>query len=279
VHDSGRAGLGHRRRMEALEQGFRRRGFDTAVSVMADQVRAPVVVVDSYDRRADEAWVEADVVVAVDDLDRDLAVDVLVDPSPGSRREPHRRAGVVLAGAEFALLGPGLPPAARPAAAVVERVVVTLGGHDPEGLAFAVARELARLRPDVVVASTGGPTDEGRRGVVEALATTSGLGSALAAADLVVCAGGVTLLESLVLERPTVVVTVAANQRRSAEAVVLAGAAVAATPTTAAVAASSLIDDPERRAALAGRAGALVDREGPDRVAAAVAERLDGAGR
>lgn len=265
--------------MEALEEGLRRRGFDTLVEPVGDSIAAPIVVVDSYERRADGGWVDADLIVAIDDLDRDLAVDVLVDPSPGSTPDPHRRSSVVLAGPRFALVGPGLPDRVREPAEVVQRVLVTLGGHDPEGLAWRIGSEIVRHQPDLVVATTGGPVEDDDRAGVERTATTSGLGAALDAADLVVCAGGVTLIESLVLGRPTVAVIVAENQRRAAEAAEAAGAAVLATAASAAGEAHRLVGDPAARRKLGGRARDLVDRGGPDRIAAVVADRLAGARR
>ena len=93
-------GLGHRRRMEALARGARRAAATTVVLVPLgrDDRDRPrdVVVVDSYRVRADDrAFARAGVVVAVDDLARDLAVDLVVDPSPGAvgARAPPRAPG------------------------------------------------------------------------------------------------------------------------------------------------------------------------------------------
>ncbi|MEP6624358.1 MAG: hypothetical protein ABJC79_07940, partial [Acidimicrobiia bacterium] len=130
------AGLGHRRRLEALAAALGALDVETTV-VALDAYRpggdVDLVVIDSYRERADDRGrFDARVVAAIDDLDRDLAVDVVVDPSPGADGSRHRRARRVLAGADYAIVDPALVVARastsepRPADPV-RRVVVTLG--------------------------------------------------------------------------------------------------------------------------------------------------------
>lgn len=256
--------------MEALAEAFAQLGARAEVIPMAPTVEADIVVVDSYERRADGGWAGGGMVVAVDDLDRDLEVDVVVDPSPGGTGEAHQRAPMVLVGVRYALIGPNLPHRPPTPAVDVASILVTTGGHDPQGRAWGIARRIARRCPGTEVSCTGGPAVPDLREGVLAVETTSGLGPVLARADLVVCAGGVTLLESLALGRPTVVVVVAENQARAAAAVVEAGAAVAATEDDAASTAAVLVDDRDRRMGLSSRARHLVDRRGPSRVASVV---------
>lgn len=278
VYDDGPgAGLGHRRRMEAVARALRARGV--AVRTVATDAlagggegdgSAAVLLVDSYHRRADDPGVRRfgdALVAAVDDVERDLDVDIVVDPSPGADATSHRRAGTALAGAAYALvdLDPG---SAQPLGDDVRRVVVTLGGGQAD--AGPIATELASALPGVEVRVTAALHVDVGAGRVVPLTTTSGLAGELAQADLVVCAGGVTLLEALALGRPTVVVTIAENQRRSVTGTVGAGAAVPATLADAASVAAALARDPDRRRALGRAAAELVDGRGPERVADAL---------
>ena len=74
------------------------------------------MLVDSYRVRADDrSRVRADLVIAIDDLERDLAVDLVIDPDPGADARVHSTAAAVVAGAPYALVDPGLRRA-RPAA-------------------------------------------------------------------------------------------------------------------------------------------------------------------
>ena len=108
-------GSGHRRRMEALARraGRPRARVRARRSRSGARQRRPagdVVVVDSYRVRADDrTFARARCRRRpIDDLARDLAVDLVVDPSPGALGAAHRRARRVLAGAAYALV-----PAAR----------------------------------------------------------------------------------------------------------------------------------------------------------------------
>src|SRR5690242_13194379 len=95
------AGLGHRRRMEAVAGALTARGHtcDLAPLPVVELPPCDAAVVDSYRQRADDrAFATAPVIVAVDDLARDLAVALVVDPSPGALGAAHRRARRVLAG-------------------------------------------------------------------------------------------------------------------------------------------------------------------------------------
>src|SRR5258708_39480124 len=87
-------GLGHRRRMEAVAAALTQREHTCALLPLPvnELPACDAVVVDSYRQRADDrAFAVAPVVAAVDDLARDLAVALVVDPSPGALGAPHRR--------------------------------------------------------------------------------------------------------------------------------------------------------------------------------------------
>src|SRR5439155_457695 len=71
----------------------------------AEPARADLLVIDSYRYRADDRQLyEGRLVAGVDDICRDLAVSVVVDPCPGATAAAHHAAGRVLAGSSFALL-------------------------------------------------------------------------------------------------------------------------------------------------------------------------------
>ena len=241
---------------------------------------APIVVVDSYDTRADEIpRVPRCILAAIDDLERDLAVDLLVDPNPGGDPQRHGRAAHTLLGPRYALLGP--VPAAlttRPASRAVTSILVTFGATGADGLAGRVAVALARRLPDATIRVVAGTPDADPPTGVESVTAHDGLFAELAASDLVVTAGGVTMLESLLLGRPTVAVATADNQRRAVGGAAAAGV-VSAVPLDAPVA--ELVDrvvdltmvlasDTEQRRTLAARGPEHIDGRGASRVAEAL---------
>jgi spore coat polysaccharide biosynthesis predicted glycosyltransferase SpsG len=208
--------------------------------------------------------------VAVDDIDRDLDVDLLVEVPGGAGSSSRARR--VLGGFEYALLDPAL--AGRPSRTVddrVDTVLVATGGTDADGVGATIARALRDARRDTRARLVVGPwsSPEVPDGV-DAVRSDCGLAADLAAADVVVTAAGVTMLESLALGRPTVAFVVADNQRRTFDGVVAAGAALGSTRATAAADAVALFGDPERRRVLSRSARAVVDGRGAARVAEAV---------
>jgi spore coat polysaccharide biosynthesis predicted glycosyltransferase SpsG len=275
VHDEGPgAGLGHRRRCEALAAALTDRGVACRLQPTGAGGRLvdDVVVVDSYRERADEMEIDAGLLVALDDLRRDLDVDVLVDPSPGADESVHRRAAQVLAGVRYSLVPRARPPT-RPvsAGAPASAVLVTTGATDAAGTGARIAGELHALDPDVEVRLVVGAwgAQEVPDGVV-AVHAPAGLTGELAAAPLVVTAGGVTMLEACALGRAVVAVVISANQRVAVESLAAAGAVRAATTADAAEAAVALIADPATRARLGEAAAAAVDGDGAARVADAI---------
>jgi spore coat polysaccharide biosynthesis predicted glycosyltransferase SpsG len=227
------------------------------------------VVVDSYRLRADDAaFAGARVVAAVDDLARDLAVDLVIDPSPGALGAAHRRARRVLAGAAYALVPPlDARVIGVPAGDPVERVLVTTGAADADGVGAAVSAALQSALPGVEVRLVVGPW--GAPGVPEgviAVRAPDGLAPELAAANVVVTAGGVALLESCLLGRPIVALALADNQRQAVFGLERERAVVVATPHTAAEVVVALAGDRTRRIMLANAARASVNGEGASRV-------------
>jgi len=271
AHDAGPgAGLGHRRRMQALSRSLGVLGVDATLTEARHGATADLVVVDSYAHRADDRErFRGAMVAAVDDLQRDLAVDVVVDPSPGATSAPHGRAQRVLAGHSYAMIDPDLVARPRPPLRdTVARVLVTTGAADMAGSGAAVAGRLAVLMPNASVRLVIGPWGSAQVPAgVEAVSGLDGLRYELAQADLVVTAAGVTMLECLALGRPTVAFVTAANQLRAAENVARVGAAVLAPVDEAADAAARLAGDADRRLSLSNAAASLVDGLGCRRIA------------
>jgi spore coat polysaccharide biosynthesis predicted glycosyltransferase SpsG len=268
-------GLGHRRRVEGLAHELDVLGFDVDMHVLgSDAVVGDIVLFDSYRCRADDrSRVRADLVIAIDDLERDLAVDLVIDPDPGADARVHSTAAAVVAGAPYALIDPALRTrAVEPVREVAELLLVTTGGSDSEGLGSRVAVGLADALPGAHVRQVVGPwgmgTDDDR---VEIVHAPDGLGPELAAADVVVTAGGVTMLEACCLGRPTVAFSIAAGQGRALAGAAHVGAVVAVDVGSAADVAARLARDVDARSRLSTSARVLVDGQGSARVAAVIA--------
>ena len=270
------AGLGHRRRCEHLAAALHTLGVPTELRPLrpGGHVEAAVLLVDSYLARADDTdRFRAGRVLAIDDIARDLAVDLVVDPDPGADAAHHTRAGRVLAGATYALVDPSLRdlvtvPVDRP----VERVLVTTGGADAAGIGGTIATACKTLLPDVEVRCVEGPWGAPVNDPdVHTVRAPAALGGELAAADIVVTAGGVTLLEACALGRPVVACAIAANQTGSVAGAAHVGAVLATDPSSAPDVVTRLAHDGALRARLATAATTLVDGQGATRVAAAVA--------
>lgn len=269
--------MGHRRRMQALSHALGLLGLDATLTDAREGAGGQLVVVDSYTYRADDGErFRADVVAAVDDLRRNLAVDVVIDPSPGATPAPHTRAGQVLAGHTYAMVDPDLAARPRrPPGPTVGRVLVTTGAADDSGDGAAVAGRLAALVPTASVGLVIGPW--GSAVVppgVEAVAGADGLQEELVRADLVVTAAGVTMLESLALGRPTVAFVTADNQRCAADGAAAVGAAIITTIEGAPARAAQLATDAGQLLRLGAAGPAYVDGLGARRVAEALVAAL-----
>ena len=253
-----------------------------------------LVVVDHYGlgsawHRAARGW--AGRLVAIDDLvDRELAVDVLLNPNLGMTAE--RYAGllppgtVMLAGPKYALVDPAFAAARRAGRARdgrVGRLLVFISGTDPQDATRRAAEGAAVLGVpvDVVVGATYPHRDRlrawaaGRHGV-EVHVDTREMAALMARADVAVGAAGTASWERCTVGLPTVLVIVADNQVENARRLEQAGAAlnlgrvasVEATEISAAL--TALAADPSRVQAMSAAAAAITDGEGARRVADAL---------
>lgn len=199
-----------------------------ATTVWLEAGHVGTLVVDSYAvaPASFSAWRRrVGALVVIDDLaDRELDVDVVVNGSPYAAQLGYRTAAGarLLLGPRYALLRShfrDLP--ARRAAPRVARVLVTLGGADPQSSTLAVVEAVQRALPeaalDVVVGPLFGPVpDLDRRAAsdprIRLHRGLDDLSALMSAAELAVSGGGQTLYELAASGTPTVALCLADNQ-------------------------------------------------------------------
>jgi UDP-2,4-diacetamido-2,4,6-trideoxy-beta-L-altropyranose hydrolase len=265
----------------------------TAARLEAGDVAA--LVVDSYAvaPASFSAWRRrVGALVAVDDLaDRDLDVDMVVNGSPYAAQLRYRTAAgaQLLLGPRYALLRPhfrDLP--AHHAAASVARVLVTLGGADPQSSTPAVVEAVQRALPeaalDVVVGPLFGPMPDldrqaaGDRARLRIHRDLDDLSALMSSVELAVSGGGQTLYELAATGVPTVALCLADNQEPNIAA--LAGVSLLSAGRLAESAADrfrsveegcrQLAADPALRERMSDAGRSLIDGRGAARVADAI---------
>jgi spore coat polysaccharide biosynthesis predicted glycosyltransferase SpsG len=236
VADAGdEAGLGHISRSSAIALALRCRGVEVSchalgptrpfecdgvtwapLAVDAGLTCTPesVVVVDSY-RLGDEFLAttaeSARLVVLRDDgaLPPNAALVVAVASRPTVDDER------VLSGPAYAALRPaywGLP--VHEIREVANRVLVTMGSGDSSGFSVDVALALRVAHPHAKVTMVRGPFSFVEAPAeIETLDAPASLLEVMLASDLIVTAGGQTMLEAAACGSPSVVVPLAENQR------------------------------------------------------------------
>ena len=254
-----------------------------AVGVL-DGIRPDLLVIDTPILRDGLCWLRAArarrvAVASIHDcgiapLASDLAIDgslAATAPIPGARR--------TLLGARYIVIDNGVRRS-YPRRAAGQTVVIALGGGPRVTLAGAIASRLRQAAPGVRIRVAGGLAGAGRvtrRQGIEWLGPQQGLARILAAADLAVVAGGLTLYEAAAIGTPAVAVPIVRSQRPAVEAFARARAVSAPPPEAGAAAiadaAADLLSSPGLAARMAKRARRLVDGRGTARVAAAL-ERL-----
>jgi UDP-2,4-diacetamido-2,4,6-trideoxy-beta-L-altropyranose hydrolase len=283
VADTGKeAGLGHISRSSAVAVALSRRGIET---------RCYAYGADEPFERDGVSWTPLD----GDDLPsgsgRVLVVDSYRLPAEVLSRaaaekrlvvmhdhgEPPENAALVVSAAADpanAALRPsfwGLPE--RHIRHTVERVLVTTGsgsfGEAGPGLAEAVVAAL----PSAVVSLVRGPYADGSSPTgVEILDAPESLLAPLLATDLVLSAGGQTMLEAAAAGTPCIAIPIVENQRRQAVRLAQLGAVKLVDLENAPMRAVELAQDVDARRSLS-RAGQLaVDGYGAVRIAFAISE-------
>ena len=168
------------------------------------------------------------------------------------------------------------------------KVLVTLGGSDPENATLKVVQALRRLDHLDLEAQilVGAASPHAARlkealppsGRLRLLTDAANMPELMAWADVAVSAGGSTCWELAYLGLPNVVLVLAENQRRVAEGLEARGVAVnlghhaAVSDRELADALGALIGDPRRRQAMNERGRQIVDGRGAERVLSALKE-------
>ena len=257
---------------------------------LIDQTKTEVLIADSYTltETAFSSWhLRLRCLVVVDDLaDRFIDADAVLNGSPYAQQLRYRAAPdcQFWLGPEYALLRPvfrGL--AAREISASVRRVLVTLGGADPQGSITAVVAAVQRALPatemDVVIGPLFGPVpeldvlataDDGR---IRVLREIDDMAPLMLRADIAISGGGQTLYELAASGVPTIAICMADNQQGNIAALanrtLLIGGAVREDADWSQLegACHKLAADPGLRRSLSSCGQALVDGKGALRVA------------
>jgi len=292
----------------SLEERLRREGVtvspiaapagstqDAALTIEAARRHsARWIVVDGYQFDADyqKAIKAADLhLVFVDDFGHSdhYAADYILNqgldcaPELYASREPYTQildgSSYILLRREFRLHG----PANRVIADSGHRVLVTLGGSDPDGVTGTIMAGLARLGDSElevqIVAGGANPRWEAlreqcarARQSIRLHRSVDSMAQLMDWADIAVTAGGTTCWETAFMGLPSLIVVLADNQEQQAAALDRMGIAHnlgwrhTLTPAEIGDAVAALLRDRRRREAMATRGSRLVDGRGAERV-------------
>lgn len=302
------AGLGHLQRCLSLAAALRAHDWESLFDVeegkhyvaaagfqTGEPVDPPAVIVDSYEATEEELLGfgrNGAKVIAIDDLaDRPLPVDLVINPGIGAEALEYHGPRRVALGVRYALLRPEfrLEPQ-RQTPPVARRILITMGGADPQHLTAGLVSRLAGAGFDVVDVIVGpffGETAELQEVArlhdnVVLHERPRDVRPLMLQADLAVSAAGQTLYELAATATPIVAIQVASNQDRNvagflgADAIVFAGSAERPDLIeSVAAAVAGLAADPARRIGLGGNARRLVDGLGAERAAVRILEELE----
>ena len=260
----------------------------------AEEKGASWVVVDGYHfggqyqrRLREEGWR----VLFIDDYghadryEADLVLNQNIDAEPALYRNTAKDTELLL-GPRFALLRKEFWPwreSRRTPQPEANRVLVTLGGADPDNCTEMVVRALGRLDREnlscTVVIGGSNPNESSITATAERTdvsvdlrSDVDDMASLMAEHDVAVSAGGSTCWELAFMGIPNVILVLADNQRGIAEGLDEAGTAINLGWHESVEAAAirdhveSLLTDEKRRLRMARAAQTLVDGKGADRV-------------
>jgi UDP-2,4-diacetamido-2,4,6-trideoxy-beta-L-altropyranose hydrolase len=261
----------------------------------AGDAGADWVVVDGYhfDGGYQQALVDAGLrVLALDDHAHAgrYAAQLVLNQNLGANAEayaaraPHTR---LLLGPRYALLREEFRELDVPERRLngrARRVLVTLGGSDPDNLSACVLAGLALVEGPLEIQLLVGGANPHRAALerlrsphaLEVVVDARDVAERMLWADVAVAAAGGSAWELARVGTPQVTVVLADNQRPAAAALAREGVTVALgwhaglTPRGVAAAVAPLLEDGARRAALAARGRALIDGRGALRVLAAM---------
>jgi UDP-2,4-diacetamido-2,4,6-trideoxy-beta-L-altropyranose hydrolase len=267
---------------------------------LLEELKPAYVVLDGYDfdlgyQRAVRA--AGNRLLVIDDMLRlaHYETDILLNQNLGASRLQYdcNPDAAVLLGPEYALLRQEfifwrsrlhtVPETAR-------KILVTLGGSDPDNVTLKVIQalrrlEIARLQIRVVAGPANPHIDElcaaaaAFAGELELLTAVSDMAPLMAWADLAITGAGSTCWELACLGLPAVSLVIAANQRSIAEELGAAGvifnlgwhAEVSAERLATSV--DGLLFSSFRRLRMSQKGRALVDGKGAERVVSALLQR------
>ena len=198
----------------------------------------------------------------------------------------------LLLGTQYALLRTefaGFRDWVRPKPQEPYKLLVTLGGSDPENVTIRVLEAIAQLKlPELNVRLIIGPSNPHITALehaaaslpnpIEILTNISNMAEMMAWADLAVSAGGSTCWELAFMGLPTIIIVLAENQYTIAQEMAKANAAVSLgrcetlSVETIITHLQDLLSAPERMAAMSVAGRHLVDGHGVQRVVAALAK-------
>jgi UDP-2,4-diacetamido-2,4,6-trideoxy-beta-L-altropyranose hydrolase len=289
--------VGERRAADLIRvAGFEATLLDADADVLASAARragARVVVVDDYAvSGAELSRLAAEFLVAVvDDLaDRELDVHLVVNGSAGAASLRYR------CGAQTQmLLGPRFIPLrsefaeapARTIQASPQRLLLTLGGGDPDGVTERLLPAACRAVPGAAVDVIVGPLTTRVDGLREVAGAQSNdvvlhespkdVRALMLAADVAISGGGQTVYELAATATPTVAIRLADNQTLNLRNLQTEGtllwagdAADADLEMMLTSAVMVLAGNRGRRSEMSRRSRALVDGRGAARVAATI---------
>ncbi len=257
----------------------------------ARRLGASWIVVDGYRFRPDyihQLKISGARVLAMDDDARFdfYEADVVLNQNIDARAERYRHEASthLLLGAKYILLRPEFL-AEQPRgeiARVARRLLVTMGGSDPEDVASTVVRALARLGDDfevTVVAGGGNPHYESLQELVKRLPgkaqlerSSANMAAIMRWADVAISAAGGTCWELAYLGVSMILITVSRDQEENASAISKTGAALSLgwhanlSEDDILGAIKKVMNDPEGRSAMSKSGQALVDGKGAARV-------------
>lgn len=257
----------------------------TDLPALVADLRPDVVHLDTYDEVPLAPATEGPLLSNLEDgpFGRRPA-DLVVDPNHGAEETPRDAEApmMLLRGARFAPLRRLVTDRRGEwrARAEAGRVLVVMGGTDPQDLSPGVVAALSAtgLPLEVTVVAPDrlhAACTEAADGVGLTLRSdVQDLPALMVAQDLVVSAAGTSVWELCCLGIPMALVCAVENQRIGYERVVGSGAAAGlgvtlADPESAVATLARVLGDADERAALADRAGALVDGRGSWRVVTA----------
>ena len=300
------AGLGHLRRCLSLAAALRKQGLDSIFEVSGDRGitaaagfeigiagEACAYVVDSYHATNGDLirlGASGAKVIVVDDLaDRELTADLVINTSIDAETLTYPGAKTTCLGIQYALLRSEFADEPnRVFPAVGRRLLVTVGGTDPQGLTTRFISALADSfdQIDVIVGpffqnleSLASATKQ--RPSIKLYENPPNVRDLMLGVDLALTGGGQTVCELAATATPAVAVEVAENQRRNLDGFARRGAVLrigsAGDPEIVSKAereVNALAADHARRVSLGTHGRRAVDGRGADRAATRIIEQI-----